>query len=143
MPNPPHDSLADYLEAQSLLETLHNRKGRLLEAAGTAGEGDGTSEPLLELVNAGIRKAGALVVQYEQEIEGGLQTVADSADSGRDLFLDVSKRIREFCALLQEYPGELSAEESLRWDGVLEDYARLHAEWAQKIAPEDCPPPLD
>lgn len=143
MPNPPLDPLADYLEAQSLLETLHNRKGRLLEGAGPAGEGGAASEPLLALVDAGIRKAGALVVRYEQQIEGGLQNVADQADSGRLLFLDVSKRIREFCALIQDCPGELSDEERLRWDAVLEDYASLHGEWVKKIPPEECPPPLE
>jgi hypothetical protein len=94
-------------------------------------------------VDAGIRKAGALVVQYESVIEGNLQVIADHADSGRELFLDVSKRIREFQALVDDNLGELTAEEQLRWLGVLADYARLRSEWAQKLAEEECPPPLE
>ena len=143
MPNPPHDSLADYLEAHSLLETLHNRKGRLLDGASPVPESGAASESLIALVDAGIQKAGALVVQYEQQIEGGLQTVANHADSGRELFLDISERIREFSALLGEHAEQLSKDEQLRWAGVLEDYATLHAEWAQKMAPGECPPPLE
>jgi hypothetical protein len=143
MPNPPHDSLSDYLEAHSLLETLHNRKGRLLGEPGATPASGADSEPLLTLVDAGIRKAGALVVQYEQEIEGSLQELADQADSARELFFDVSKRIREFHALLGEYSGALTSEERTRWEGVLEDYSSLHSEWAQKLPPEDCPPPLE
>jgi hypothetical protein len=143
MPNPPQDSLADYLEAHSLLETLHNRKGRLLEEAGAVPESGAAPESLIALVDAGIQKAGALVVQYEQQIEGGLQDVANHADSGRELFLDISSRIREFCALLNEHAGELTEGERLRWEGVLEDYATLHAEWAQQMPSGECPPPLD
>lgn len=143
MPNPPHDSLADYLEAHSLLETLHNRKGRLLEGARPVPESGAASESLLALVDAGIQKAGALVVQYEQQIEGGLQTVANHADSGRELFLDISQRVKEFSALLGEHAEQLSEDERLRWAGVLEDYATLHGEWAHKMAPGDCPPPLE
>jgi hypothetical protein len=142
MLNPPHDSLADYLEAHSLLETLHNRKGRLLEGGSSVSKSPAESESLIALVDAGIQKAGSLVVQYEQQIEGSLQTVADHADLGRALFLDVSERIREFSALLGEYAEELTEDERLRWAGVVDDYARLHAEWAQKIPREDCPPPL-
>jgi hypothetical protein len=142
MQNPPHDSLADYLEAQALLETLYNRKGRLLDAARARTDGAGPPEPLLASVEAGIRKAGALVAQYESLIEGNLQTVADDAESGRTLFLEVSKRIREFCALLGKEAKELGGEERLRWFEVLEDYTRLHAEWIQKLPPEDCPPPI-
>ena len=143
MLNPPHDSLADYLEAHSLLETLHHRKGRLLEGGSPVPSSAAESESLIALVDAGIQKAGALVVQYEQQIEGSLQTVADQADLGRVLFLDVSKRIREFSALLGECSGELTEDERLRWAGVVEDYTTLHAEWTQKIPPEDCPPPLE
>ncbi len=143
MPNPPHDSLADYLEAHSLLETLHNRKGRLLDGASSVPQSGADSESLIALVDAGIQKAGALVVQYEHQIEGGLQTVADHADSGRELFLDISKRIREFYALLGEHAEALTEDERLRWAGVLEDYASLHDEWAQKIPTEECPPPLE
>jgi hypothetical protein len=142
MLNPPHDSLADYLEAHSLLETLHNKRGRLLEGGGSMPPSLAESESLIALVDAGIQKAGALVVQYEQQIEGGLQNVADHADLGRALFLDVSERIREFCALLSEHADELTEDERLRWAGVVEDYGTLHAEWAQKMPPEDCPPPL-
>ncbi len=144
MPNPPHDSLSDYLEAHSLLETLYKRKGRLLQRAESAAAVSGPdSESLLALVDAGIRKAGALVVQYESVIEGNLQVIADHADSGRELFLDVSKRIREFQALVDDNLGELTAAEQLRWLGVLADYARLRSEWAQKLAEEECPPPLE
>ena len=143
MANPPQDSLADYLEAHSLLAILHNRKGRLLEEAGAVPGSGAASESLITLVDAGIQKAGALVVQYEQQIEGGLQEVANHADSGRELFLEVSSRIREFCALLGEHAQELNEGERLRWEGVLEDYATLHAEWVQKMPPEECPPPLE
>jgi hypothetical protein len=143
MPNPPHDSLFDYLEAHSLLETLHNRRSRLLDEAISAPPSGADADSLLALVDAGIQKAGALVVQYENEIEGNLQVVADRADSGRDLFMDVSKRIREFSALLSECSDALTENERLRWQGVLEDYSRLHSEWVQKLAPEDCPPPIE
>ncbi len=145
MPNPPHDSLSDYLEAHSLLETLHNRKSRLLQGAESAAKASGgpSSESLLALVDAGIQKAGALVVQYESAIEGNLQVIADDADSGRELFLNVSARIREFQALLDDNPGELTPEEQLRWQGVVADYARLHSEWSQKLAEEDCPPQIE
>jgi hypothetical protein len=143
MLNPPHDSLADYLEAHSLLETLHNRKGRLLEAGeSTLPSSLAESESLIALVDAGIEKAGALVVQYEQQIEGTLQVVADDADLGRALFLDISERISEFYALLSEHADELTEDERLRWACVVEDYMTLHTEWAQKMPPEDCPPPL-
>lgn len=144
MPNPPHDSFSDYLEAHSLLETLHKRKGRLLEGADSvAVPGGPDPESLIALVDAGIQKAGALVVQYEGLIEGDLQVIADHADSGRELFLDVSKRIREFQALVDDNPGGLTAEELLRWQGVVADYARLHLEWSQKLAQKDCPPPIE
>ena len=142
MQNPPHDSLADYLEAQALLEILHQRKGRLLDTARSGSEGAEEAESLIALVEAGIQKAGALVARYESLIEGNLQTVADGAESGRVLFLEVSRRIREFCALLGKDAEELSGEERLRWFGVLEDYGRLHAEWIQKLPPEDWPPPI-
>lgn len=145
MPNPPHDSFSDYLEAHSLLETLHSRKDRLLEGAdgAVAASGGPDSDSLLALVDAGIQKAGSLVVQYESLIEGNLQMLADHADLGRELFWDVSKRIREFQALVDDSPGELTADEQLRWQGVVADYARLHSQWAQKLSTEDCPPPLE
>ena len=143
MPNPPHDSLSDYLEAHSLLETLHNRKGRLLEGASSVSKSGADSESLIALVDAGIQKAGALVVQYEHQIEGGLQSAADEADSERELFLSISQRIREFAELLGEHASELTEEEKLRWEAVLEDYGTLHAQWAQKMPPEECPPPLE
>ena len=142
MPNPPHDALADYLEAHALLETLHRRKIRLMEESGASPQKDAESENLIALVNAGIKKAGALVVQYECEIEGSLQDVADDADLSRQLFLDISKRIREFHALVGEHADELSESEKMRWAGVVEDYGKLHEEWCRKLAPGDCPPPL-
>ncbi len=140
MPNLPHNALSDYLEAHTLLETLHRKKARLMEQAGSPSSGGGDSEHLIAMVDAGIQKAGALVVQYESEIEGGLQIVADHADSSRQLFLDVSKRILEFHALVAEYAAELSDTEKIRWAGVVGDYTKLHAEWCAKLAPDECPP---
>jgi hypothetical protein len=142
MPNLPHNALSDYLEAHTLLETLHRKKARLMEQAGSPSSVGGEAERLIAMVDAGIHKAGALVVQYECEIEGGLQIVADQADSSRQLFLDVSRRILEFQALVAEYAADLSEAEKMRWASVVADYATLHAEWCAKLAPEECPPPI-
>ena len=105
--------------------------------AGTAGT------DLLKTVEAGIAKAEGLLREYERHLEGCLHQIADEADRGRLLFLEVAQRMFEFQALVGEHGQELTQEELVQWEGLLDDYRKLRREWVGKLPPEECPPYLE
>ncbi len=146
MPRTPHDTLADYLEAQSLLERLRAKRNRLRNDAEAAREDAGEREgealggAALRNLELGITRAEELLLEYERYFEECLHQIADEADRGRYLFEEVSRRMLEFRQVVGEHGRDLSPEELEQWERLLEDYRKLRLEWSGKIPPEECPP---